>query len=150
MRLFPGRKRQFLCEALESRQLLAGTWTTLAHTPPNSDRAQLMLLLGDGTVMIAGGTGTDGNIGDASAAWYKLTPNNGSYTSGTFTTLASMTTPRRFYGSVVLPSGKVMVVGGEYTGVNSNGNFGNLGEIYDPAANTWSSIANYSQIRFRR
>src|SRR4051812_33523723 len=120
MRPFRARKQQFLCEELESRRLLAGTWTTLSNAIPNSDRAQLMLLLGDGTVMIAGGTGADGQVGDASAAWYKLTPSNGSYFSGSFSTLASMKTPRRFYGSVVLPTGKVMVLGGEYSGVNSN------------------------------
>src|SRR4051794_20509786 len=72
-------------EALESRTLPTGSWTTLATPLPNGDSAQNSLLLSDGTIMVHGG-----GYG-ASKAWYKLTPDaTGSYVNGTWTTLAPM------------------------------------------------------------
>ncbi len=78
----------------------------------------------------------------AGTAWYKLTPSNtGSYVNGTWTTLASF--PSGYdpdaYATTVLASGKVVVIGGEY----NNGNFAlsNLGAVYDPVANTWTTLA---------
>jgi hypothetical protein len=138
------------CEALESRQLMTGTWAALANTlsitsgrRTTNDGAEVMMLLSDGTVMVHGGSGS------ASAAWYRLTPNSsGNYTSGTFTALASMSLQRLFFASNVLPSGKIFVVGGEYSGANTTQTFTNTGEIYDPVANTWTSVTNFPQTRF--
>jgi hypothetical protein len=75
------------------------------------------------------------------ATWSKLTPDSfGSYLNGTWSQLASLPSgysPDAFASSV-LADGRVVIVGGEY-------NFGtftltNLGAIYDPVSNTWTSL----------
>ena len=86
--------------------------------------------------------------------WHTLTPDiNGSYANGTWAATAPMpdgtdtssagggcnpcTYAPLYYYSGVLPDGRVVVVGGEY---NSNGKtWTNIGFMYDPVANTWSS-----------
>jgi hypothetical protein len=108
----------------------AQTITRLNHQPP--DGAILTFQLTDGTVMAQGGGDSD---------WWKLTPDiTGSYVNGTWTKLASLPTgyvPDAF-SSAVLADGRLVVVGGEY----NNGAFTltNLGAIYDPAANAWTSL----------
>ena len=109
---------------------LAQTLQTLVHQPPNG--AYLPFLLTDGTVMCQGNN---------SATWSKLTPDSsGSYLNGTWSQLASL--PSGYspddFASSVLADGRVVIVGGEY-------NFGsftltNLGAIYNPVANTWTSL----------
>jgi hypothetical protein len=109
----------------------AQTLQTLVHQPPNG--AGLGFLLTDGTVMFQGNSLAD---------WWKLTPDSsGSYLNGTWAQLANLPSgyvPDAF-ASAVLADGRVLVEGGEY-------NFGqftltNLGAIYDPLANTWTSVA---------
>src|SRR5581483_2923532 len=49
-----------------------------------------------------------------------------------------------YFGSAVLPDGRVMVEGGEYNASNGNNCHAvwtNLGAIYDPKANKWTSVA---------
>jgi autotransporter-associated beta strand protein len=126
-------------EPLEARFLPAGFWTPLAHTAPVNIGP--MILLSDGTVM-AQQAGCSNN-------WYRLTPDaSGSYINGTWSSLQSMGLQRLYYASNVLPSGKVFVQGGEYSGSNGNQNWTNTGEIYDPVANAWSNIANFPQSQF--
>jgi hypothetical protein len=110
----------------------SGTWTTLNNLPGVS----LMnpLLLTDGTVMA---------VQSCTGIAWKLTPDiNGSYINGTWTQIASLPagyTPR-FFGSAVLPDGRVIVEGGEYnTGCAAQ--FTNKGAIYDPLFNAWTSVA---------
>jgi len=112
-------------------------WRLLTNQPPVLNYAACgpgnPLLLTDGTVMVAD---------DGCQDWWKLTPDEfGSYVNGTWTELAS--TPAGYsplyHGSAVLPDGRVIIEGGEY-------NFGNavwtsMGAIYDPLANTWTSVA---------
>jgi hypothetical protein len=130
-------------EALEERALPTGTWAALTNLIPDASGAQTMLLLSDGTVMVQGGSDT------SSRRWYRLTPDaSGNYANGTWTSLASMNLGRLFYGSAVLPSGKVLVMGGEYTGTNTSNTDSNTGEIYDPVANTWTGVANYPDTHF--
>jgi hypothetical protein len=109
----------------------AQTLQTLVHQPPNG--AYLPFLLTDGTVMFQGNN---------SATWSKLTPDSsGSYLNGTWSQLASL--PSGYspddVASAVLADGRVVIIGGEY----NFGNFTltNLGAIYDPVANTWTSLA---------
>ncbi len=119
----------------------AGPWTTL-NTP--GQPAGTMLLLTDGRIMIQQGGGSCGN-----GSFYLLTPDStGNYANGTFTTSALMSTPRLYYASAVLPSGKVWVLGGEYSGASCTGNIPNTGEIYDPVANSWSAITSYPNANF--
>jgi hypothetical protein len=78
------------------------------------------------------------------SAWYKLTPTNGSYVNGTWTTLAPMNDIRQFFASAVLQDGRVFVAGGEYDSQGQPNPFGNTGgsraEIYDPVANNWTQV----------
>lgn len=114
-----------------SRISLAQTLQRLVHQPP--DGAGIGFLLTDGTVMFQGNNGSD---------WAKLTPDiNGSYLNGTWSQLANL--PAGYdpyaFASSVLADGRLVIIGGEY-------NFGqfdltNLGAIYDPKANTWTSLA---------
>ena len=87
----------------------------------------------------------DGRRGQTIKRWNKLTPDaTGSYVNGTWSTIASMSTPRQYYATNVLPDGRVLVLGG----VASDGTFLNTGEIYNPLANTWTSIAPFPESTF--
>jgi hypothetical protein len=110
--------------------LHAQTLRTLVHQPPNG--AGVGLLLTDGTVMFQGNN---------AATWWKLTPDSfGSYFNGTWSQLASLPSGYSplYFASSVLADGRVVIAGGEY-------NFGtfvltNQCAIYDPVANTWTSL----------
>jgi hypothetical protein len=109
---------------------VAQTWTPLTTQP--SFKASTSLLLTDGTVLVQQYSGNK---------IFRLTPDNtGSYVNGTWSQLASLPSNYAplYYGSAVLPDGRVIFEGGEY-------NFGsqvetNLGAIYDPVANKWTSV----------
>ena len=93
----------------------------------------MSFLLTDGTVMFQG---------NAEANWYRLTPDNtGSYLNGTWTKLASL--PAGYvpdaFASAVLADGRVLIEGGEYN--NNNFILTNMGAIYDPQTNKWTSVA---------
>ncbi|HMD17066.1 MAG TPA: hypothetical protein VKH18_10400 [Terriglobales bacterium] len=114
-----------------SGDAVAQTLKTLVHQPP--DGIIISYQLTDGTVMVQGNNYSD---------WWKLTPDNtGSYVAGTWTQLASLPSGYAPYAnaSAVLADGRLIIEGGEY-------NFGtfvltNLGAIYNPVANTWTSVA---------
>ena len=111
--------------------LVAQTWTPLTNQP--KFHVSTSLLLTDGRVLAQGS--------DASVYW-TLTPDlAGSYVNGTWTQVASL--PQGYgplyYASAVLPDGRVVVMGGEYNLGNPIDT--NLGAIYDPEANTWTSLA---------
>ncbi len=99
-----------------------------------------MELLSDGTVMVS-----DNNQG-----WARLTPNSsGSYTSGTWSQLASMSTIRFYDATDVLPDGRVFVLGGEFSGAsNTTLAWTNTGEIYNPVTNVWSAITPFPETTF--
>jgi hypothetical protein len=130
-------------EALEDRTLFS-SWTLLPTNVPNYPNVHFgpMIQLSDGTVMV--------QEGNTSSQWFKLTPDLfGNYVNGTWSQLASMQVARQYYGSNVLPSGKLLVVGGEYS---SAGGDTNTGEIFDPTANSghgsWSLITPFPQSNF--
>ena len=109
---------------------LAQTVKALRHQPP--DGIQLTFQLTDGTVLAQGNGASD---------WWKLTPDNtGSYVNGIWTQVASL--PAGYvpddFASAVLPDGRLVITGGEY----NNGSFAltNLGAIYDPTTNKWTSL----------
>src|SRR6266702_1655427 len=106
-----------------ARASAGGTWSALAHSPPNG--VNNALLLSDGTVI----------CGDGGSGWCRLTPDiHGSYVNGTWSTIASTHYKRLFYSSQVLTNGNVYVAGGEY------GNGVNHAELYNSLNNTWSDI----------
>jgi hypothetical protein len=110
---------------------IAQTLQTLAHQP--SGGAGIGFLLTDGTVMFQG---------NAENTWTKLTPDiNGSYLNGTWTNLANL--PAGYvpdaFASSVLADGRLIIEGGEYN--NNVFTLTNLGAIYDPKTNKWTSVA---------
>jgi MYXO-CTERM domain-containing protein len=106
--------------AVVSASAPAATWTPLATW--NAD-ANIMLLT-DGTVL---GFNQNGTVN-------KLAPSaTGTYDASTWTAVAAMHDPRLYFGSHVLPDGRVFVVGGEY------GTGHGKGEVYDPIADTWTT-----------
>ena len=111
-------------------------WQPLTNQPSFNPGA--MLLLTDGTVLVQ----DDGSQATGSADWWRLTPDlNGSYVNGTWSQLASLPSGYAplYYASAVLPDGRVIIEGGEYN--NGSAAWTSLGAIYDPLANSWSSVS---------
>lgn len=126
----------------------AGTWQPLTNQPPLPDvvdpsnssvtypgGAAFPILLTDGSVIIQNnGAAADGSI-------WKLTPDlAGSYVNGTWSQLASMPYIPTYAAQAVLPDGRVLIEGGEYTGALYAFTLTNQGAIYDPVTNTWASV----------
>ena len=118
------------CCSIVLAQVPAASWTKLANQPTfQTDSA---ILLTDGTVMMH-----QYNSGN----WWRLTPSNtASYAAGTWTQLASMPAGYAplYFAAAVLPDGRVLIEGGEYNNLIQNET--NKGAIYDPVANTWTSV----------
>ena len=126
--------------------MLTGTWTPLTNLdifPSGNNPGGIngtMELLSDGSVMVAV---------DTTKAWDKLTPDaTGSYVNGTWSQLASMSTLRLYDSTNVLPDGRVLVLGGQYTDPPYTQTFTNTGEIYNPVKNTWAAMANFPESTF--
>ena len=122
-----------LVVALAVTACFGQSWTSLNHQP--SFGAGAMLLMTDGTVLVHSEQLNSQN-------WYKLTPDaSGSYINGAWSQIATMPAGYSplYFGSAVLPDGRMTVIGGEYN--NLQPVWTNLGAIYDPVANTWTSIA---------
>jgi hypothetical protein len=111
----------------------AGGWQQIvAPAPFGANGAGTALLMTDGTVMIQ----------DNTSNWFSLTPDkNGNYVRGTWVQKASLpsTYGPLYFASAVLADGKVVIDGGEYNFFHSAEL--TLGAIYDPIANTWTSIS---------
>jgi hypothetical protein len=120
----------------------AGTkspWTPLKNPPPFKTPGT-MLLESNGAVLVH--DEPDNNKTGGTTAWWKLTPNSkGSYVDGTWSQIASM--PKGYsplyFGSAILPDGRMIVEGGEYIGEHAV--WSNQGAIYNPLTNKWASVA---------
>ena len=111
-----------------SAQVTGGTWTQVAVQFPGGDSDQALLLT-DGTVMVQE---------DNSGNWWRLIPDQyGNYANGTWK--ATMPMPPGYvpyiYSAAVLIDGRVIVEGGEFLTSCAN-----CGSIYDPVANSWTSV----------
>ena len=127
----------------------AQTWQPLLNPPPvpeiidpqyNYDLgpggASYPILLTDGSVIIQNENGccADGKI-------FQLTPDiNGSYLNGTWTELATMPYVETAAAAAVLPDGRVIIEGGEFSGYEEYFTLTNQGAIYDPIADSWTSV----------
>ncbi|HZW95139.1 MAG TPA: kelch repeat-containing protein [Candidatus Eremiobacteraceae bacterium] len=114
-------------------------WTPLRHQPTFMvDGSANPILMMDGSVLVQ-----DAGFPD----WWKLTPDQtGSYVNGTWTQIASLPAGYSplYHSSAVLPDGRLIIEGGEYicdpTTFNCNAVWTNLGAIYDPVKNKWTSV----------
>jgi hypothetical protein len=91
------------------------------------------LLMTDGTVIM--------HISN-SQNWWRLTPDiNGNYATGTWSTFATLPSNYGplYFGSEVLPDGRVVMNGGEYNLGTANDT--NLGAIYYPSFGGWLPVA---------
>jgi hypothetical protein len=115
-----------LCTAAQAQ-----TVRSLKHQPPGG--AGIGFLLTDGRVLYQGNN---------SASWYTLTPDStGQYVDGTWKQVGSLPSgysPDAFASSV-LADGRVVIAGGEYN--FNNFELTDLCAIFDPVANTWSSLS---------
>jgi Kelch motif protein len=114
--------------ALKGAALLvpSGTWAPTANL--NDARANSSAaLLSDGRILITGGDGASGPL--ATAEFFN--------TDGSVSAAAPMNVARSKHVSVVLQDGRVLVAGGTVAG----GGATNAAEIYDPVANSWTSLA---------
>ena len=133
LRLLPFAAVLF-CAAIASAQ---SPWTRTTNNPPVNLGTNLLLT--DGTVIAHEENDLNGNV--ATRNWYKLTPDiNGSYINGTWSQIAPLPSGYGplYFGSAVLPDGRVIVEGGEYN--QYGGNFSTLGAIYDPVADVWTNV----------
>jgi hypothetical protein len=126
-----------VCAGIASSQepFTAGTWTATKTAPPSA--VAHALLLTDGSVLV-----NSFFFSKHTDTWYRLVPDStGSYVNGTWVTAGSLPTGYNplYFGSVVLPSGQVTVMGGEYN--NGQGVWTNLGAIYNPVTNKWQKLA---------
>ena len=130
----------------------AGTWQPLNNQPPMPDitdpqtgqflsqgGASFPMLLTDGSVIVR-------NVNyqqiHADGSVMKLTPDaNGSYLNGSWSQLASMPYIPIGAAQAVLADGRVIIEGGEFTGVYEDFTLTNQGAIYDPVTNSWTSVA---------
>ena len=117
----------------------ASPWTPLVNPPPFGTPGT-MLLESDGTVLVH--NEPDNNVTGGTSDWWKLTPDSsGSYVNGTWSQIASMPadyTPL-YFGSAILPDGRMIVEGGEYIGENPV--WSSQGAIYNPVTDSWRSVA---------
>src|ERR1700687_3420949 len=121
-------------------------WVPLVNQPKAILGLGNPLLLTDGNVILHEACGR---------SWYRLSPDQfGSYVNGTWKRIASLPAGYAplYFGSSVLADGRVVIEGGEYNAASGQGCqavWTNLGAIYDPRANKWTSIApppNWSTI----
>jgi len=112
------------------------TWTLTA--PMISARAEdfTAATLNNGTILVAGGTASDGVTSLSAAEIYDPTSN-------TWTATGSMNVGRAEFNSVELPNGRILAVGGVTTNVKAIAS----AEIYDPATGIWTLTGSMSEAR---
>ena len=124
-------------------ELFDPTTGTFSPTGPMSTRryGATATVLSDGRVLIAGGWSEDPDAPVlASAELYDDA-------TGTFTATGSMTTPRVGHSATLLPSGRVLITGGQ---IESNNVFSALAtaELFDPTTGTFSLTGSMTAARF--
>jgi hypothetical protein len=121
--------------AVASAQLYdpaTGTWTG-THSMNSVRFSHTATLLPNGLVLVAGGAAT---IFDASSATNGAELYNPA--TGTWTVTGPMHTARYTHTATLLPSGKVLVAGGQST--NAFPNITASAEIYNPTTGLWTAI----------
>jgi len=128
-------------DTIEVWEPRTGAWSVAGQGPPTAD--PMSLLLGDGTVLFAGGTDR------TTATFYPRDPLSGAWRfdadGGRLTAVAPMPAPRADGVAVLLADGRVLVAGGADGGVDTNGGMAPVvprlttsAAIYDPATDRWT------------
>lgn len=97
-------------------------------------------LLTDGSILM-----NESSLQQGTRSWWRLAPDAfGNYANGVWLRAADSLNARKYVGSAVLPDGRLVVTGGEYSDVSGSmsNDWTNTGEIYDPVADSWAAIAN--------
>lgn len=106
-----------------------GGWSATGDMT-NKRRGHTATLLPNGKVLVAGGFDFDGHNPPVTWATAELYDP----ATGTWSATGSLSRPRSGHGAVLLKSGKVLVVGGDATGLSA--------ELYDPASGTWTTTGS--------
>jgi hypothetical protein len=112
----------------------AGTWTPTKNAP--SSAVAHALLLNDGSVLV-----NSMFFENHADPWYRLVPDKtGSYINGTWSSAGTLPNGYNplYFASSLLPSGQVVVMGGEYN--NGSAVWTTSGALYNPNSKTWTSI----------
>lgn len=126
--------------AISSAELydpVAGRWSQAGSLSQQRD-SHTATLLRDGRVLVAGGEGQGGTKGALSSAELYDPVTN------TWSPAGSLGQPRKQHTATLLPSGKVLVIGGEDA---EDGALASA-ELFDPASGTWSPTGSMSQPRY--
>ena len=121
----------------------SNTWSKTADDMSTGRFEPTMTLLGDGRVLVTGGSGdivdnegVRGAVALSSAEIYD--PANGSWSDA-----APMSVAREGHDATLLPNGKVLVAGGYADGKGELAS----AELYDPADDSWSDTGSLAQAR---
>lgn len=112
----------------------AGTWTPTKNAPASA--VAHALLLNDGSVLV-----NSMFFQNHSDPWYRLVPDKtGSYINGTWSNAGSLPSGYNplYFASSLLPSGQVVVMGGEYN--NGSAVWTTQGALYNPNSKTWTGL----------
>jgi N-acetylneuraminic acid mutarotase len=129
---------------LEIYDPLAGAFTQVTNLLQKARYYHGASLLGDGTVLITGGTSTATTF--VTAEIFNL--NGGPATATTAPTTNNLATGRSEHSSTTLADGRVLLVGGTGSG-GAAGIYPQMtAEIYDPAGGTFTSTGGMSNGRY--
>ena len=123
------------CMASAQETFAPGTWTPTTKKPVSA--VAHALLLNDGSVLVNSFFFSNHND-----PWYRLKPDaTGSYINGTWSNAGTLPTGYNplYFASALLPSGQVIVIGGEYN--NASAVWTTQGAVYTPSSNTWTAIS---------
>jgi hypothetical protein len=123
--------------------IVVGPWKSVNPLPTPGMSPANPLLMTDGTLIVHL---INDSVFQGTQNWMQLTPDiNGKYDTGTWAQFASLPAGYGpiFFGSAILPDGRVIINGGEY---NDNDNGGDAvrttrGAIYYPSLGAWTSVA---------
>jgi N-acetylneuraminic acid mutarotase len=141
-------------ETAEVYDPATGTWSpTGSLTAARTNHTAT--LLPNGTVLVAGGATNNGSTeGHANLAVLN-TAEIYDPTSGTWSPTGTMSAPRWLHTAAALPSGKILLVGGQ-TFTEPAGNLGPTvtvtlatTDIFDPVSGTWTAAASMTNSRFQ-
>ena len=123
----------------------AGTFTATGNmTTAREDHTST--LLGTGKVLVAGGVRGWGGGGELPEETFSFLASAEVYdpAAGTFTAMGSMTVARSNYTATLLPSGNVLIAGGE----SDIGTTLTSAELYDAAAGTFTATGSMTTKRY--